>query len=56
MALNCLTNVCGVIYIAIPTVLMFEILPATIPTFQVYQCPRVFFRNFYSVTDTVVLF
>ena len=35
MALSCLTNVCGDIHIVIPTVVMFEMLPATILTFHV---------------------
>ena len=37
MALNCLTNVYGDIHVAIPTVVIFEILPAAIPTFHEYQ-------------------
>ena len=56
MALNCLSNVRGDIYIIIPTVVMFEILPATIPMFYVFQCLCIFGRNFYSVIHTVFLF
>ena len=56
MVLNCLTNVCGDIHIVIPTVVMFEMLPATILTFHEYQCLCVFGRNFYSVIYAVVLF
>ena len=54
-ALNCLVNVCGDIHIVIPTVVMFEMVPATILTFHEYQCLCVFGRNFYSVIYAVVL-
>ena len=51
-----LYHLINVYHIAIPMV-MFEILPATIPTFHEYQqCLCVFGRNFYSVIHTVVLF
>ena len=46
MPLNCLTNICGDIHFAIPAVVMFEILPATILTFHEYQSLCVFGRNF----------
>ena len=37
MTLNCLINVYRDINVAIPTVVMFKILPATILTFHEYQ-------------------
>ena len=37
MGLNCVTNVCANIYVAITTVVTFEMLPACILTFYEFQ-------------------
>ena len=57
MALNHLTNVCVGIYVAIPTVVTFEMLPAAILTFYEFQSLLwTLCRNFHSAIHSVDLF
>ena len=57
MALNCVTNVCADIHVAVPTVVTLEMLPVGILTFNEFQILLwILCRNFHSAIHFVYLF
>ena len=57
MALNCVTNVCADIHVAIPTMVMLEMLPVGILTFnEFHSLLWILCRSFHSAIHSVYLF